>query len=142
MDPFVKKAGWSRNLLVGISALIVGGLAIGWVAMRYINYIRSGGIPSGDTPFAQVAISYPQNGDQLEIGEFAIVDANAIGLNAFTSIELWLDGTLAGVQMAHEGTPTDTKMVSHAVIAKQWGSKWVPMWFLEAKWLKNRLKVA
>jgi hypothetical protein len=45
-------------------------------------------------------------------------------------------------KMGHEGTPTDTKMVSHAVIAKQWGGKWVPMWFLEAKWLKNRLKVA
>jgi len=45
-------------------------------------------------------------------------------------------------KMGHEGTPMDIKMVSLAVTVKSWGGKWVPMWFLEAKWLKSRLKVA
>ena len=31
---------------------------------------------------------------------------------------------------------------THAVMVKHWGSKRVFLWFLEAKGLKNRLKVA
>ena len=103
MDPFVKKAGLSRNFLVGVSALLVGALVIGGIAMFYTSYKRSGGIPSGDIASAHVAISNPQNGAQLEIGEYVIVEVNAIGSNPYTSIELWLDGALVGVQGAPEG---------------------------------------
>jgi len=106
MDPFVKKASNSRNFLVGVAlggALIVGALVIGGITLGYASYKRSGGIPSGDTASAQAAISNPQNGAQIEIGEYVMVEVSAIGPNAYTSFELWLDGALTGVQVAPEG---------------------------------------
>ena len=106
MDPFVKNANRSRNILVSIAiggALIVCVVVIGWAVMGYTSYKKSGGIPPGVTAPAQAAISNPQNGAQIEIGELVMIQVDAIGPNAFTSIELWLDGALAGVKMAQEG---------------------------------------
>jgi len=55
-----------------------------------------------NTP-AQVSIGYPVNGALLNSNESLLVNAAAIGPEAFLSMELWVDGTLAGVQAAPSG---------------------------------------
>jgi hypothetical protein len=106
MDPFVKKFKWGGNPLItaviGI-VVIAGAVVIGFMALRYNSYKQAGGIPPVESSPAQVAISYPQNGGQHEAGESLTIEATAVGPVEFVSMELWLDGQLAGVQTAPEG---------------------------------------
>ena len=44
--------------------------------------------------------------------------------------------------VGHEGTPMNTILVSRVVIVKMYDSRGASAWFVEAKWPKNRLKVA
>jgi hypothetical protein len=46
------------------------------------------------------------------------------------------------VQMGHEGTPTDTILMSVGVMVKHQANRGVCVRFSEAEWLKNRGKVA
>ena len=110
MDPFIKKAGLSRNFLILTSTLALGALVISGIAVLYSNYNRSGGFPSEEVETGQVAVSFPYSGAQVEIGEMVIVEASVIGLMEFTSIELWLDGALVGLQ-----APPDSKTQPYTV---------------------------
>ena len=97
----VKIAITIRN--ISISALIViAVVAIGVIAYKFISYKSSGGIPIDET-FAQVAISSPPQGGQLEVGDTVPVEGAAIGSNPFLSMELWINGELLGVQAAPSG---------------------------------------
>ena len=94
-----KKITWFINIILGTT--FIGALI--WGGMQFFNYRNStGDAPPSSSP-AIVSIDTPRNGDQFEIGEAIIVEASAVGPHDFLSIELWLDGELAGVQAAPAG---------------------------------------
>ena len=105
-DPFVKKFYWLRFFLIGSAVgatVFVVAVIVGVVIINFSNYQGSQGLPTADAPPAQVAIGNLWNGLQLEAGESLMVNATAIGPDAFLSMELWVDGKLAGVQAAPSG---------------------------------------
>ena len=102
-DPFITEANRGKYFLVGAAiggAVFVVALVVVVMAFNFTSYQSSGGLPSGDTPPAQVAIGSPQKGAVLDAGESLLVKATAIGSTAFSSMELWVDGELTGVQAA------------------------------------------
>jgi len=104
-EPFMNIAnkGMSNLTRILISAVVVVVAAIGLAAFKFISYRGTGGMPTGDTSFAQVAISSPPKGAQLEAGDSMMVEAAAIGSMPFQSMELWINGELLGVQAAPSG---------------------------------------
>ena len=103
-DPFIKEAKKSSLLVkILLGAVAVAAVAaLGVIAFKFISYKETGGIPAGTT-FSQVAISYPSQGVQLELNDPLKVEAAAIGSKPFTSMELWINGELLGVQAAPSG---------------------------------------
>ncbi len=103
-EPFIKEAKSSSLLVkVLVGAVVVAAVAaLGVIAFKFISYKESGGVPA-DPSFAQVAISYPQQGVQLELNDPMKVEAVAIASKLFTSMELWINGELVGVQAAPSG---------------------------------------
>ncbi len=105
-EPYLPKSNRLKFLLlgsvVGVTAFAVA-IIVGTVVTNFSNYQDSGGQPSGDAPPVQVSFSNLWNGLQLEAGESLLVNATAIGPQAFLSMELWVDGQLAGVQAAPGG---------------------------------------
>lgn len=96
-----KKSSLLTRILIG-ALVVVTVAALGFIAYKFFSYKGSGGIPI-DTAFAQVAISSPPQGVQLEVSESVMVEAAAIGSNPFASMELWINGELLGVQAASSG---------------------------------------
>lgn len=105
-EPFIKPVG-NKTKQVELLMISVVGTAVVilgvWVGLNYARYRRSGGLPAKASFPAQVAISFPPNGVQIEAGEPLMVEADALGPHPFLSMELWLDGELVGVQAAPEG---------------------------------------
>ncbi len=103
-EPFIKETKKSSLVVkVLLGAVAVAALAaLSVVALKFINYKESGGVPT-DTSFAQVAISHPPQGVQLELSDPVKVEATAIGSKSFLSMELWINGELMGVQAAPSG---------------------------------------
>jgi hypothetical protein len=103
-EPFIKEAKKSSLLVkLLLGAVVVAAVAgLGVIAYKFISYKESGGIPT-DTSFAQVAISYPPQGMQLELSDSVMVEAAAIGSKPFQSMELWINGEVLGVQVAPSG---------------------------------------
>ena len=105
-DPFVRKINWLRFFLigtaVGVTAFVIV-VIVGIVVINFSNYQDSGGLSSEVGQTAQVSIGNPANGVQLEANESIMVNATAVGPKAFLSMELWVDGQLAGVQAAPSG---------------------------------------
>jgi hypothetical protein len=103
-EPFIKEAKKSSLLIkLVLGAVVVAVLAaLGVIAYKFISYKESGGIQT-DTSFAQVAISYPSQGMQLELSDSVMVEAAAIGSKPFQSMELWINGELLGLQAAPSG---------------------------------------
>ncbi len=105
-DPFVRKFNWLRFLLLGSAVgatIFIGTIFLGAVAINFANYQETGGLQNGDTQLAQVSIGNLWNGIQLSAGESLMVKATAVGPKTFLSMELWVDGQLAGVQAAPSG---------------------------------------
>ncbi len=105
-DPFVRKFNWLRFLLLGSAVgttIFVATIIVGAVVINFVNYQQMGGLPNGDTQLAQVSIGNLWNGIQLSAGESQMVKTTAVGPEAFHSMELWVDGHLAGVQAAPSG---------------------------------------
>lgn len=105
-EPFIAPVGYkTKKITLLITSILVITLigAIVWGGMVYSNYRNSGGVPAVASSPAMVSIGSPTNGDLIEIGEAVIVETAAVGPNAFLSMELWLDGELAGVQAALAG---------------------------------------
>jgi hypothetical protein len=103
-EPFIKETKKSSLLVkVVVGAVVVAAVAgLGFFGFKFISYKESGGTPT-DISFAQVAISYPSQGVQLELSDPVMVEAAAIGSNPFLSMELWINGELLGVQTAPSG---------------------------------------
>jgi hypothetical protein len=86
------------QIVIGVLiTAVIGGL--GLVGLQFVSYAGSGGIPDTQTN-AQVAISSPIYGTQLETGESMMVELMAIGSIPFQRLELWINGGLFGVQTA------------------------------------------
>jgi len=105
-DPFVSKINWLRYLLLGsaIGATVFVVVAVASVVTtNYSNYKDSRGLPKVDVPSAQVSIGNLWNGIQLPANVSFMVNATAFGSQVFNSVELWVDGQLAGVQAAPTG---------------------------------------
>ncbi len=104
-EPLIKKASKKNSLLTRIligAVVVIAIVAIGVIAFKFISYNQMGGIPTDET-HAQVAISSPPTGLLLEAGESVLVETAAIGSTSFTSMELWINGKLMGVQAAPSG---------------------------------------
>ena len=105
-EPFISPVVYKTKKTTLLISIILGTIFIGaliWGGMLFFNYRDSGGgAPVSSSP-AIVTIGTPGNGDQFEIGEAIIVEASAVGPHDFLSVELWLDGELAGVQAAPAG---------------------------------------
>jgi hypothetical protein len=112
-EPFRDPLGYKTKkvTLVIISVVGVAVILAGvWVGLKFNQYRDSGGLAAISSAPAMVSISEPLNGAQIELGDSIIVSAMALGPNPFLSMELWLDGQLAGVQAAPTGGmhPFDT----------------------------------
>ena len=73
-EPFIKEAKKSSLLIkLVLGAVVVAAVAaLGVIGYKFISYKESGGVPT-DTTFAQVAISNPQQGMQLELSDSVMV---------------------------------------------------------------------
>lgn len=103
-EPFIKEAKKSSLLVKVILGVVVVAAvsALGVIGYKFISYKETGGVPA-EPSFAQVAISYPSQGVQLELNDPMKVEAVAIGSKPFISMELWINGELVGVQAAPSG---------------------------------------
>jgi hypothetical protein len=105
-DPFVKRDSRLRYFLIISGIVVVALLAViivALVASAFFNNQGAGETLPRDAPLAQVSISNPNEGAQITAGESLFVNAIAIGPDAFLSMELWVNGELAGVQAAPSG---------------------------------------
>ena len=106
-EPLIKKAGMKSSamarIIIGVVVVAAVVTVTAVIAYKFISYKSSGGIPTGETSFAQVAISSPPQGAQMEVGDSVMVEGSAIGSNPFLSMELWINGELLGVQAAPSG---------------------------------------
>jgi hypothetical protein len=106
MDPFVSKSNQNRILLARIVigvGVVLAAIVVGMVVLNFMAYRNSEGLPPVDQSPAQISIGNPSEGAVLEAGESQMVSAAATGPDAFLSVELWVDGVLAGVQSAPGG---------------------------------------
>jgi len=83
------------GMLAGILAvfLVVAGVFIA----QFNRYRASGGSESIDPTLPQVSINIPTGDNTFIVGQPSPVYALAIGYDPFLSMELWVDGILAGV---------------------------------------------
>jgi len=88
------------GIVVAIGALVI--LAIATAAYFFIRY-RQTGNQHIDASQSLVVISQPANMAQILAGAPIQVQVNATGQSPFTSIELWINGTLEGVQAVPGG---------------------------------------
>jgi hypothetical protein len=105
-EPFIAPVGYKTKKITLLITSILGITLIGamvWGAITFMNYRSTGGIPPLTSAPGQVAIISPQTGAQAEAGDTLTVDVSAIGPTAYNSVELWLNGELAGVQAAALG---------------------------------------
>jgi hypothetical protein len=105
-EPLLTSVGDKSKKITLLITSIVGIIMIGaiiWGVVTFLNYRSNGGIPPLTSARGQVAIISPQTGAQIEAGDTLTVDVSAIGPTAYNSVELWLNGELAGVQAAVSG---------------------------------------
>jgi len=119
-------AKWMSIFALALGAIVVIGI-LGFVVIRYQNYLKLGDQPLTEVTLAQVSIGDPSDGTQLTTGEAIQIQATAAGPQAFLSMELWVDGVLMGVQTApSEGAAPLTTTFSwlpldtgpHALVAR------------------------
>jgi hypothetical protein len=92
---------------------ILGGLLLLTAAAAAFFFIRYRQTASQhvDASQSQVMISQPQNMAQFPVDTIITVEVDAIGMQPFTSTELWINGVLLGVQAGPSGGTTSLTTV-------------------------------
>jgi hypothetical protein len=98
-----------RNIIIaGIGVLAILGIAA--IIFFFIRYREAVKLHSGASQ-SLVLIGQPANGSRILAGEPIQVQVNATGQSAFTSVELWINGVLEGVQeVPGEGRTSTTAL--------------------------------
>ena len=86
-------AGGRMVAIIGILVI----LTIAVIAFFFIRYQQGGGLHA-DASQSQVIITQPQYGSKVQAGHPIEVRVAAEGLSPVTSVELWINGVLEGVQ--------------------------------------------
>ncbi len=95
-----------RNIVIaGIGILVILGIAA--ATFFFLRYRNAENLHAGSSQ-SLVAISQPANRTRILSGEPIQVQVNAAGQSPFTSVELWINGVLEGVQAVPGGGRTST----------------------------------
>lgn len=81
-----------------ILALLATAILLLVALYSYNQYLNSAGLAYIENQASQVSIGEPTNGAQLSLLQPVTISGLAIGPNPFTSMELWINGQLMGVQ--------------------------------------------
>lgn len=92
------------GMLAGILAIFL--VLAGVFIVQFKRYRTSGGSESIDPTLPQVSINIPTGDNTFIVGQPSPVNALAIGYDPFLSMELWVDGLLAGVDAGPSGGMT------------------------------------
>lgn len=96
------KKGTRTSLIVGIAAGILLILAIAFAVYAFIRYRASASLYKNPSQ-SVVVISQPANMADFIAGTSVQVEVNASGNQPFTSLELWINGVLEGVEAGPPG---------------------------------------